>query len=155
MHVILELADERATMRLAARLAAEARAGDVIALHGPLGSGKTTLARGFIRAVGGVEVEVPSPTFTLVETYAVPGKPAIWHFDLYRLDDAEEAYELGIEDAFAEGISLIEWPERIAALLPRERLQITLAPGDAPRRRVATLDASPRWRHVVEGLRHG
>jgi tRNA threonylcarbamoyladenosine biosynthesis protein TsaE len=148
----LELADENATARLARRLAAEARAGDVIALSGPLGSGKTTLARAFIRGLGAGDEEVPSPTFTLVETYAKPGRPAIWHFDLYRLEAVEEAYELGIEEAWADGISLIEWPERVAALLPRERLDLALGPGDAPRRRVATLDASPRWAPFVQEI---
>jgi tRNA threonylcarbamoyladenosine biosynthesis protein TsaE len=155
MRAVMELADERATVRLAARLAAVARAGDVIALQGPLGSGKTTFARGFIRASGTGREEVPSPTFTLVETYAVPGRPVIWHFDLYRLERAEEIYELGIEDAFAEGVSLIEWPERIAALLPRERLDLTLRSGTAQRRRIATLDASPRWEAIIAGLGHG
>jgi tRNA threonylcarbamoyl adenosine modification protein YjeE len=155
MRVTLELRDERATARLASRLAAEARGGDVVALAGPLGSGKTTLARGFIRAAGTGQEEVPSPTFTLVETYALPGRPMIWHFDLYRLEAAEEAYELGIEDAFAEGISLIEWPERIAALMPPERLEIALAPGRSAAGRIATLAASPRWRGFLDGIGHG
>ena len=124
----------------------------MIALRGPLGSGKTSFARAFIRALGRGDEEVPSPTFTLVEIYANPPHPAIWHFDLYRLEATEEVYELGIEDAWAEGISLIEWPERIEALLPRERLDLALAPGDAPAVRVATLGASPIWRERLAGL---
>ncbi len=83
----IDLPDEKATAALAAELAACARQGDVIALSGPLGSGKTSFARAFIRARLGVS-EVPSPTFTLVETYQPESGPAIWHFDLYRLDGA-------------------------------------------------------------------
>jgi tRNA threonylcarbamoyladenosine biosynthesis protein TsaE len=124
--LVLVLPDERATRSLAARIAARARPGDVIALSGPLGAGKTSFARAFIRARFGAAEEVPSPTFTLVETYSGEGPP-IWHFDLYRLDRPEDAWELGIEDAFAGGISLIEWPERLGALLPPGRLQVALA----------------------------
>jgi len=145
---VIELADERATARLAARVAGAARAGDTIALAGPLGSGKTTFARAFIRALGNSDEEVPSPTFTLVETYRFAGRPPIWHFDLYRLDAPDDVYELGIEEAWAEGISLIEWPERVAALLPAGRLDIALAPGDAPERRRATLRGGARWQDL-------
>jgi tRNA threonylcarbamoyladenosine biosynthesis protein TsaE len=136
----VELSDEAATAALAARVAARARAGDVIALSGPLGSGKTTFARGFIRARGGTG-PVPSPTFTLVQIYE-PGGPAIWHIDLYRLARPDEAWELGIEEAFAEAIALIEWPERAAALIPPHRLSIAFEPG-RPRR--ARLDCGGDW----------
>jgi tRNA threonylcarbamoyladenosine biosynthesis protein TsaE len=122
---VVELADERATLALGARLADEAGRGDVFALSGTLGAGKTTLARGFIRALTGPDEEVPSPTFTLVQTYDTK-KGTVWHFDLYRLEDPEEAWELGIEEAFAGGISLIEWPDRLGALLPARRRQVTL-----------------------------
>jgi tRNA threonylcarbamoyladenosine biosynthesis protein TsaE len=145
---VIELADERATARLAARVAGAARAGDTIALAGPLGSGKTTFARAFIRALGNDDEEVPSPTFTLVETYRFAGRPPVWHFDLYRLEAPDDVYELGIEEAWAEGISLIEWPERVAALLPAGRLDIALAPGDAPERRRATLSGGARWQDL-------
>ncbi len=117
--IVIELPDEAATAALAARIAALARAGDVIALKGELGAGKTSFARAFIRARGGAG-EVPSPTFTLVQVYDV-GDAAIWHFDCYRLRRPEEAWELAIEDAFAEGISLIEWPERLGPLVPARR----------------------------------
>jgi tRNA threonylcarbamoyl adenosine modification protein YjeE len=147
----LALADEDATAALAARLAACARAGDVIALAGPLGSGKTSFARAFIRARLGHPVEVPSPTFTLVEIYEGAG-PAIWHFDLFRLKAPEETWELGLEDALAEGITLIEWPERLGRLLPAERLVITLAFGPAEAARVATIDPSPAWSSRLAGL---
>src|SRR6266704_6126905 len=90
--IVTELPDEAATAALAAGIAALARPGDVIALKGELGAGKTSFARAFIRARGGVEA-VPSPTFTLVQVYELPGGP-IWHIDLYRLRDPEEAWEL-------------------------------------------------------------
>jgi tRNA threonylcarbamoyladenosine biosynthesis protein TsaE len=132
---IIELPDEAATAALAARLAALALPGDVIALRGELGAGKTTFARAFIRARGGGD-EVPSPTFTLAQLYEA-SDTTIWHFDCYRLRDPEEAWELGIEDAFRDGISLIEWPERLGHLLPAQRLDITLMPGPSPTARRA------------------
>jgi tRNA threonylcarbamoyladenosine biosynthesis protein TsaE len=150
----LDLPDERATEALAARIAARARQGDVIALQGPLGSGKTSFARAFIRARFGRVDEVPSPTFTLVEIYGGDGAP-VWHFDLFRVERPEDAWELGIEDAFAEGISLIEWPERLGALLPAERLGIALAFAEASEARIATLSPSPAWSTRVAELRHG
>src|SRR5512147_2050849 len=114
-----DLPDLAATEALARRLAAVARTGDVIALHGDLGAGKTTFARAFIQARAGAagEAEVPSPTFTLVQIYDLPSG-AIWHFDLYRLTAAGQVWELGFEEALATAITLIEWPERLAALLP-------------------------------------
>jgi tRNA threonylcarbamoyladenosine biosynthesis protein TsaE len=148
------LPDERATQTLAARLAARARQGDVIALKGPLGSGKTSFARGFIAARCGAPQEVPSPTFTLVQVYPADG-PAIWHFDLFRLAAPDEAWELGIEDAFADGISLIEWPERLGALLPPGRLEVALAFAARPESRLATIAPSSAWSERVAGLRHG
>ena len=118
------LEDLAATESLAAAIAARSERGDVITLAGDLGTGKTTFARFFVHARG-VRGEVPSPTFTLVQLYAAKG-PTIWHFDLYRIAGDEDALELGVEEAFAEGISLIEWPDRIAAWLPAERLDIEL-----------------------------
>jgi tRNA threonylcarbamoyladenosine biosynthesis protein TsaE len=139
----IALPDEDATAALAARLAVVARPGDVIALSGELGAGKTSFARAFIDARGGDET-VPSPTFTLVQTYDLPGG-TVWHFDLYRLRAAEEAWELGIEDAFRDGISLIEWPERLGSLLPARHLLIALdfaATGGARR---AALSGGGDW----------
>lgn len=138
------LADLRATESLAGRVAALALPGDVIALAGPLGAGKTAFARGFITALSGGPVEVPSPTFTLLQTYATP-HATVWHFDLYRLERAEEAYELGIEEAFVEGISLIEWPERIAPLLPPERLTVSLSEAAEAGARQALLTGRGSW----------
>ena len=118
------LSDLAATARAAAHLAAALELGDIVTLAGPLGAGKTTFVRFLLRALGLTE-EIPSPTFNLVLTYSCC-LGEVWHFDLYRLDEPSDAYELGIEDAFAEAVSLIEWPERLAELMPGERLDITL-----------------------------
>lgn len=144
----IELADAAMTARAGRVLAGLARPGDVLALRGDLGAGKTTLARGFISAVVAAEEAVPSPTFTLVQTYPAEtenGPIEIWHFDLYRLKSAEEAYEVGIEEAFAQGISLIEWPERLGSLLPRNRLDVTLLPGVGADSRILSLAGSDGW----------
>src|SRR5690348_17193689 len=147
--IVIELPDEAATAALAGRTASLARPGDVIALKGELGAGKTSFARAFIRARGGVEA-VPSPTFTLVQTYDV-GDAVIWHFDCYRLRHPEEAWELAIEDAFADGISLIEWPERLGPLVPARRPEITLAAGPTPQARRAVIDPGPGWASRLAG----
>jgi tRNA threonylcarbamoyladenosine biosynthesis protein TsaE len=138
------LPDETATAELAVRISALAEPGDVIALRGDLGTGKTSFARAFIRARSNSDTEVPSPTFTLAQVYEL--EPAvIWHFDLYRLASPEEAWELGIEDAFSEGISLIEWAERLGPLLPERRLEVLFAFGDRPNARQAVLDPGTAW----------
>lgn len=140
----LDLADEEATSRLGETLAALARPGDVIALFGTLGTGKSTLARAFVRALTDLDEEVPSPTFTLVQTYeAEPG--LVWHFDLYRLDKPDDSFELGIEEAFADGICLIEWPENLGRLLPRSRLDVALESCEDPTARRAVLTSHAQW----------
>jgi tRNA threonylcarbamoyladenosine biosynthesis protein TsaE len=122
----LSLPDEAATERLGAALAERLGPRDVVALEGGLGAGKTTLARAILRAAAGdPALVVPSPTFTLVEVYDTP-RGAFWHFDLYRLEEPDQVFELGWEEARADGIALIEWPERLAALLPSRRLTVTL-----------------------------
>src|SRR5262249_49318729 len=128
----LDLDNEAATAALAARLAPLARRGDLIALRGELGSGKTSFARAFIPALGLRDAEVPSRPVTLVEVYEFPDHPPVWHFDLYRLRKPEEVHELGFEEALGQAIVLMEWPERLGALLPRERLDLELCAGDAP-----------------------
>ena len=133
-----------ATEALARRLAGVARTGDVIGLSGDLGAGKTTLVRYFIAALDGDE-EVPSPTFSLVQVYELGGKQ-VWHFDLYRLDRPGDAVELGMEDAFADGISLVEWPERLGALLPSDRLDVRLAIVGEGEARTAEIAAHGDWR---------
>ena len=121
----LFLADEAATAALGARLARVARAGDVILLSGPIGAGKSHFARAFIRARLGQGEEVPSPTFTLVQTYGPPGDE-IFHADLYRLTHPDEVWELGLDDAFSSAICLVEWPDRLGAHLPADALRLRL-----------------------------
>src|SRR5436190_17123334 len=116
------LEDEQATARVGASLAARARAGDVITLSGPLGVGKTALARGFIAALGHGG-EVPSPSFAIVQPYE-DIEPPVWHVDLYRIEDASEIDELGL-DAAADAVLLVEWPERAGADMWPEALSLS------------------------------
>jgi len=135
-----DLPDETATGRLARRLSACARPGDVIALYGDLGAGKTSFARAFVRAFHGRDDEdVPSPTFTLVQTYP-GGRGELWHVDAYRLKHPDEILELGLDDALPDGILLIEWPERLGPHLPARRLDLRLTPGAGDMARRAVLE---------------
>lgn len=143
----LDLPDDAATTALGVRLGAAARPGDVIALRGDLGAGKTTLARGLIRHLTGPETEAPSPTFTLVQTYQGPTFP-IWHFDLYRLEHPGEARELGLEEA-VDGLALIEWPERLDRYLPSARLEVQLSFG--VQGRIARLVDFDDWSARIDG----
>jgi len=153
---LIELPSLAATEAMAASVATLARTGDVILLEGELGAGKSAFARAFLRAAtDDPTLEVPSPTFTLVETYAAPGKLPIWHFDLYRLTAPEQAFELGIEEAWTDAVSLIEWPERLGDLLPREHLRLTLDEGPTPHARRVQLAAAPSWADRLAGLAHG
>lgn len=149
--ITLDLPDEAATRALGAALAHMARPGDVIALAGTLGTGKSTLARAFVQALTSEDEEVPSPTFTLVQIYDADAGQ-IWHFDLYRLEKAEEAFELGIEDAFIDGICLIEWPDRLGRLMPRKRLDVALSAGETETARRATLTSHVQWDDRLEML---
>ena len=115
---------EQDTMRIAAEVAKHVQKGDIIALYGTLGMGKTVFCRGFIGAFL-PKTEVPSPTFTLLQTYDTKVFP-IYHFDMYRLKSPAEAYEIGVEDAFADGVSLIEWPEKIGRILPKKHISVTI-----------------------------
>lgn len=141
---VLNLSGEDATLALGARLGAVCRAGDVIALQGGLGMGKSVFARGLIRALTTPDEDVPSPTFTLVQPYDAADF-TLFHFDLYRLEDPEEAYELDIEDAFADGVSLIEWPERLGPLLPARRLDVHLFPGTGETERRCEITGGGDW----------
>ena len=134
------LEDEAATARIGAQLAYLARPGDVITLSGPLGVGKTALARGLIAALGH-SGEVPSPSFAIVQPYETL-EPRVWHVDLYRIERVSEIEELGL-DAAAEAILLVEWPERAGEMWP-DALALSLAftqDGD----RILTAEVPPSW----------
>lgn len=118
-------------LALGARLGRALRPGDTVTLSGGLGAGKTTLARGLVQNVLPHET-VPSPTYTLVQTYDLPGF-TLWHCDLYRLQHPDEAYELGLMDAMGEDVCLLEWPDRLGDLLPEEILQIEIEFADEGR----------------------
>lgn len=138
------LADEAATLTLGAKLAAQARAGDVVTLSGDLGAGKTTLARGLLAALG-LKGEAPSPTFAIVQTYAPPETLLpVAHIDLYRIEDAGEAEELGLNDLRLDHLMLIEWPERLGAQMWRDALHLCIEAAAEGGRRL-TAEVPPSW----------
>lgn len=151
----IDLPDLAATEAFGRRLGMLLQRGDVVALKGGLGVGKTTLARAIVAGLSPDTEDVPSPTFTLVQTYLVAlgdGPAELWHFDLYRLEKPDQVYELGIEEALAEGVSLIEWPELAAGLLPKERLltiELQITHGQARR---ALIEGGAAWRDRLAGL---
>jgi len=122
----MKLADEAATVRLGAAIARSLRAGESVCLSGPLGAGKSTLARALIRRLTTADEEVPSPTFTLVQFYE-GSRLKVAHFDLYRLSNPDEAYEIGLDEALDDGAAVIEWPERLQGRLPPDRLDVEIA----------------------------
>jgi tRNA threonylcarbamoyladenosine biosynthesis protein TsaE len=136
------LQDEAATARLGAAVAQALRPGEAVCLSGPLGAGKSTLARALVRTLTTPDEEAPSPTFTLVQFYEGP-RLSIAHFDLYRLTSPDEAYEIGLDEALDEGAAVIEWPERLAGQLPADRLDIEIAIEGAGR--VARLTPHGAW----------
>lgn len=152
---VIDLPDLAATTAFGRRLAKLLRRGDVVALKGGLGAGKTTLARAVVAGLSPELEDVPSPTFTLVQTYPVvlsDGAAELWHFDLYRLDRPDQVYELGIEEALADSVSLIEWPELAAGLLPKERVltvELQITNGQARR---ALIQGGAAWRDRVPEL---
>jgi len=145
----LKLADQAATERLAAVMAPHLAAGHVIGLTGGLGAGKSVFARALIgarlHALGRPE-EIPSPTYTLVQTYDVGGAE-LWHADLYRLGDLSELAEIGLEDAFGTAICVVEWADRLGPALPPGALILGLAPeaADPDARRATLRAAGPAW----------
>jgi tRNA threonylcarbamoyladenosine biosynthesis protein TsaE len=150
-ETILTLKDEAATAELGARIAAALAPGDVVALSGELGAGKTALARAILRGLG-VTGHVPSPTFTLVQAYETPGL-TLHHFDFYRIERTSELSELGLEDALEGGAVLIEWPEKgMPAHLSADALKITLEPTGETTREVR-LSGPARWRDMLGGAR--
>jgi len=134
------------TETLAGRIAANLRAGDAVALEGDLGAGKTTLARGILRALGVTGI-VPSPSFTLVQEYDTPGL-RVTHCDFYRVERAVELDELGLDDALADGAVLIEWPERAAARIPPDALTVRIEIAGENGRRME-ISGPQRWAHLL------
>jgi tRNA threonylcarbamoyladenosine biosynthesis protein TsaE len=140
---VMTLPDLPATEALAAQVARLLLAGDAVLLEGPLGAGKSAFARGLLRAAAAdPALDVPSPTFTLVQSYDTEIGP-IHHFDLWRLDGPAAMAELGWDEA-RDGIVLVEWPDRLGDLRPTDALTIALAPGEAPEARQATLTWADR-----------
>lgn len=138
-------ADEASLSRLAERIALKLAAGDVVALSGDLGTGKTTFARALIRAVlGDPYAEVPSPTFSLVQTYVSP-RFELAHLDLYRLSGDEDLIELGFDELVANGVAIVEWPERAPGLVAANRLDIRLTQGARPDLRTLSLSGYGAW----------
>jgi tRNA threonylcarbamoyl adenosine modification protein YjeE len=143
------LPDLSATARLGKAIAGALRVGDAVALWGDLGAGKTTLARAILQALGVTE-DVPSPTFTLVQSYDTA--PPVAHYDLYRLKNAREMQELGFDDALDQGAVLMEWPERAPEILPPEALHVRLRLQDGTR--TARLTGPGRWAKEMRSLIH-
>jgi len=143
--------DEAGVVRLAELLALRLQRGSLVALSGELGVGKTTFARALIRALVAAEIEVPSPTFALQQGYAT-ARLTLTHFDFYRLASAEEALELGFEEALTQGAVLAEWPERVATLLPADRYEVALADAAASSRRRVTVTGCGALAADVERL---
>lgn len=140
MSVVFESDSPEVTRTWAAQLAAGWRAPLVVALYGNLGAGKTVLAQGIAAGLG-VSEQVTSPTFTLINEYDLPDGSVLYHVDCYRLDDAEgEAKGLGLEELFDQGIVLIEWADRIAPLLPAERVEIAATDAGPGRRMIRLHD---------------
>lgn len=148
------LGDAEATAALAIWLAPRLAAGDCLLLQGPVGAGKTHFARALIQhllAVEGVAEEVPSPTFTLVQTYQA-GPLEIWHCDLYRLSSPHEVLELGLGDAMETALCLIEWPDRLGSPAAKSALTLDLAPLPDDSRLLTARATARRWQPVLAGL---
>jgi tRNA threonylcarbamoyladenosine biosynthesis protein TsaE len=147
---MLKLADPAATEAFGARLATLARPGDVIALTGPLGAGKTSIARGLLSALG-LEGEAPSPSFAIVQPYAPPEvRYPVLHVDLYRIDDPGEIEELGLDEALSDSLLIVEWPERAPGMWPEAlALSLTIEP-DGTRALTAAVPAAwrARWQQI-------
>jgi len=143
---------EENTAHVAAALARCCKKGDCILLVGELGAGKTVFARGFVRALCGEAEEVLSPTFTLMQNYTTPAGWAVWHFDLYRLKQALELEQLGLDDALMNGITLIEWPEIATDRLPQAALTVQLKVEGESKRRITFSGDASAWQSRLEGI---
>jgi tRNA threonylcarbamoyladenosine biosynthesis protein TsaE len=150
----IHLADAEATASLASVLAQNVQSGDTVLLLGEVGAGKTHFARSFIKSLLTVDEDVPSPTFTLVQTYdTVIGE--VWHSDLYRLSAEQEIEELGLFDAMIEAVCLIEWPDRLGSYTPTDALHIELTPSSTLDSRVLIAQwDDPKWDAKTKGWRN-
>lgn len=137
------------TKNLADSIAKKLSPGDVVTFSGNLGAGKTSFIKYMINSLSQNKIEVTSPSFNLLHIYEL-NDIELWHFDLYRLKDIDEIYELGIEDAFIKGVSLIEWPEIIDKVLPENRLEIKLSFSDKEEARIVNLIGSSKWSKILE-----
>lgn len=144
--------DLSGTEDLAKDLAPLLKTQDIILLSGDLGVGKTAFSRALIRAMTSPKEDVPSPTFTLVQLYPTHTDETIWHFDLYRIKEPEEVWELGIEEAFSQAISLIEWPERLPSVPLDKALRVQIFMGDKNDRRRIELTGTAHWFPRLETL---
>lgn len=154
-HHEITLPDAAATEKFARAMAEQLAVGDVILLSGPIGAGKTHFARSVILALLPEPEDVPSPTFTLVQTYDAPDAE-IWHADLYRLTGPDEIVELGLTDAFQSAICLVEWPDRLAELAPASALSLTFHPdATTDQRRVTIAWQDDKWASKTQGVTHG
>ena len=157
-HIIrdINLKNVSECQKVASHLSLYVRTGDIITFTGNLGTGKTEFCRSLIHALGFHE-EVPSPTFNLVQVYEHPmdnvRDVSIWHLDLYRLEKAEDVFELGIEDAFDTAVTLIEWPDRMGPYLPEDHLQFFLSMGDQEGERKLIIKGSEDWAKRLENMK--
>lgn len=149
-HLSLTSNSPDETAHLATLIAPDLRGGDVILLEGDVGAGKTHFARCLIQSALGRAEDVPSPTFTLVQTYET-SLGDIWHADLYRLGGAQEIEELGLIDAFEKDICLVEWPDRLGALMPRDALSLSFTQQAEEESRLITAHwSNARWTNLLE-----
>ncbi len=149
----LSLADANETAALARRIAAQLGAGDCLLLEGPVGAGKSHFARSLIQSLQEEPEDVPSPTFTLVQTYETP-QADIWHCDLYRLTSPDEVLELGLEDALDHAICLIEWPDRLGGGMAKQALTLKFSLTDRPDERLLEfIGDNVRWANVLRAAR--
>lgn len=150
---MITVENEQGTRDLAAALAPFVKKGDVITLTGDLGAGKTAFTRALVNALSADNEDVPSPTFTLVQTYELAGF-SLWHFDLYRISFPEEVFELGWDEALGNAVSVIEWPGRLGSLLPADRLEIEISmiPDKETARRIFLTPCGASWEERLKGF---
>lgn len=151
VHAPLFVPDADAMTRFARGLAPQLRGGDVLLLEGPIGAGKTHFARALIQSLLMRPEDVPSPTFTLVQTYETANFE-IWHADLYRLSHPDEALELGLAEAFETALCLVEWPEKLGQDRPKKALTLQFMVQDDEARTLAFLSGDDRWRARLNGM---